>query len=66
MVQTPIIFDVKTQPKTLRTSTGSKDLQTVNLTLRVLFRKFINQHQKYSLFSILHILLYIYYCSLTV
>jgi len=38
MIQTPIIFDVKTQPKTLRTSTGSKDLQTVNLTLRVLFR----------------------------
>jgi len=38
MVQTPIIYDVKTLPKVLRTSTGSKDLQTVNLTLRVLYR----------------------------
>ena len=38
MVQTPIIYDVKTTPKVLRTQTGSKDLQTVNLTLRVLFR----------------------------
>jgi len=38
MIQTPIIYDVKTTPKVLRTQTGSKDLQTVNLTLRVLFR----------------------------
>ena len=37
-VQTPIIYDAKTIPKTLRTSTGSKDLQTVNLSLRVLYR----------------------------
>lgn len=38
MVQTPIIYDVKTNPKVLRTNTGSKDLQTVNLTLRILYR----------------------------
>jgi len=38
LVQTPVIYDVKTTPKVLRTQTGSKDLQTVNLTLRVLFR----------------------------
>ena len=37
-VQTPIIFDVKTNPKVLRTNTGSKDLQNVNLTLRILYR----------------------------
>jgi len=37
-VQTPIIYDVKTNPKVLRTNTGSKDLQTVNLTLRILYR----------------------------
>jgi len=38
LVQTPIIYDVKTNPKVLRTNTGSKDLQTVNLTLRILYR----------------------------
>merc|ERR1711892_190401 len=31
-------LDAKTIPKTLRTSTGAKDLQTVNLSLRVLYR----------------------------
>jgi len=42
MVQTPIIYDVKTNPKVLRTNTGSKDLQTVNLTLRILYRPIQN------------------------
>merc|ERR1711939_360859 len=38
LVQTPIIYDVKTNPKILRTSTVSKDMQTVNITLRILYR----------------------------
>ena len=55
-VQTPIIYDAKTIPKTLRTSTGSKDLQTVNLSLRVLYRwdkftrAFLKNEQYFQLF----------------
>jgi len=37
-VQKPIIFDIRANPKNLPVSTGSKDLQTVNITLRVLVR----------------------------
>jgi len=37
-VQKPIIFDVRTKPKNVPTVTGSKDLQNVNITLRILFR----------------------------
>lgn len=37
-VQRPIIFDAKTRPRNVPVATGSKDLQTVNITLRVLFR----------------------------
>ncbi|KAH3660556.1 hypothetical protein OGAPHI_007142 [Ogataea philodendri] len=37
-LQKPIIFDVRTKPRTITTTTGSKDLQTVSLTLRVLHR----------------------------
>eukprot|EP01096_Ripella_sp_DP13-Kostka_P014910 TRINITY_DN6841_c0_g1_i3.p1 TRINITY_DN6841_c0_g1~~TRINITY_DN6841_c0_g1_i3.p1 ORF type:complete len:277 (+),score=132.98 TRINITY_DN6841_c0_g1_i3:91-921(+) len=36
--QKPIIVDVRTTPKRLSSETGSKDLQIVNITLRVLFR----------------------------
>lgn len=43
LVQTPVIYDVKTNPKVLRTNTGSKDLQTVNLTLRILYRPIQDQ-----------------------
>ena len=35
-VQKPIIFDVRTRPRTISSVTGTKDLQMVNLTLRVL------------------------------
>lgn len=38
VVQDPIIIDVTTRPRSVSVSTGSKDLQTINLTLRVLFR----------------------------
>ncbi|XP_068234251.1 prohibitin 1 [Palaemon carinicauda] len=37
-VQRPIIFDAKTRPRNVPVITGSKDLQTVNITLRILFR----------------------------
>lgn len=37
-VQRPIIYDVKTRPRNIPVATGSKDLQTVNITLRILFR----------------------------
>ncbi|CAN3358296.1 prohibitin-1 [Diutina catenulata] len=35
-LQKAIIYDVRTRPKTITTTTGSKDLQNVSLTLRVL------------------------------
>jgi len=33
-----IIYDVRTHPKQIKSITGSKDLQMVNISLRVLFR----------------------------
>ncbi|KAG7158670.1 prohibitin-like [Homarus americanus] len=36
-VQRPIVFDARTRPRNVPVITGSKDLQTVNITLRVLF-----------------------------
>jgi len=38
ILQRPIIFDVRTKPRNISTTTGSKDLQMVSLTLRVLHR----------------------------
>lgn len=38
ILQKPIIMDVRTRPRNVHASTPSKDLQTVNITLRVLFR----------------------------
>ncbi|GMM53143.1 prohibitin subunit [Starmerella bacillaris] len=37
-LQKPILFDVRTKPRNISTTTGSKDLQMVTLTLRVLSR----------------------------
>ncbi|KAK0619252.1 band 7 family-domain-containing protein [Immersiella caudata] len=37
-LQKAIMFDVRTKPRTIGTTTGSKDLQMVSLTLRVLHR----------------------------
>ena len=34
----PIIFDIRTRPRNVQTLTGSKDLQMVSITLRVLTR----------------------------
>nr|AEN94571.1 prohibitin [Scylla paramamosain] len=42
-VQKPIMFDVRTRPRNVPVVTGSKDLQTVNITLRVLFRPISDQ-----------------------
>ncbi|XBW34589.1 hypothetical protein QEN19_000152 [Hanseniaspora menglaensis] len=37
-LQKPIIFDIRSKPKNISTNTGTKDLQNVSLTLRVLHR----------------------------
>jgi prohibitin 1 len=37
-LQKSILFDVRTKPRNIATTTGSKDLQMVSLTLRVLHR----------------------------
>jgi len=39
----PMIFDIKTLPMNIQTLTGSKDLQMVNLTIRVLSKPNINR-----------------------
>jgi prohibitin 1 len=38
IVQEPVVMDVTTRPRSVSVTTGTKDLQTINLTLRVLFR----------------------------
>lgn len=37
-VETPIIFDIRNRPIEVPTSSGSRDLQTVNMAVRVLFQ----------------------------
>lgn len=37
-VQRPIIFDIRAKPRNIPVATGSKDLQTVSITLRILYR----------------------------
>lgn len=37
-IQDPIIIDVRSRPRTIHSSTGTKDLQMVNISLRVLSR----------------------------
>lgn len=34
----PTVFDVRTHPTVIKSMTGSKDLQMVNISLRVLYR----------------------------
>jgi len=43
VIQKPIIFDVKSNFRNITTNTGSKDLQDVQITLRLLHRPIINQ-----------------------
>ncbi|CCE62965.1 hypothetical protein TPHA_0D03290 [Tetrapisispora phaffii CBS 4417] len=42
-LQKAIVFDVRTKPKSIATNTGTKDLQMVSLTLRVLHRPDVQQ-----------------------
>ncbi|KII61694.1 Prohibitin-1 [Thelohanellus kitauei] len=42
-IQQPIYFDVRTRPRSIPTITGTKDLQNVSITIRVLFRPEVNQ-----------------------
>jgi prohibitin 1 len=37
-LQKSIVYDVRTRPRNISTTTGSKDMQMVSLTLRVLHR----------------------------
>merc|ERR1711966_158690 len=37
-IQNPTVYDIRTRPKSISSVTGTKDLQQVNLTLRVLHR----------------------------
>lgn len=37
-LQKPVIMDVRTRPKQLSSPTGTRDLQTVNISLRILYR----------------------------
>ncbi|XP_055683815.1 protein l(2)37Cc [Lutzomyia longipalpis] len=45
-VQRPIIFDIRSQPRNIPVVTGSKDLQNVSITLRILFRPLPDQLPK--------------------
>jgi prohibitin 1 len=45
-VQKPIIFDIRSQPRNVPVITGSKDLQNVNITLRILYRPVPDQLPK--------------------
>ena len=45
-LQKAIKFDVRTKPRNISTTTGSKDLQMVSLTLRVLHRPEVQQLPK--------------------
>jgi len=45
-VQRPIIFDIRSQPRNVPVITGSKDLQNVNITLRILYRPIPDQLPK--------------------
>ena len=46
VVQRPIIFDVRTKPREIPSVTGTKDLQMVNIKLRVLWRPMIDELPK--------------------
>ncbi|KAL9925230.1 protein l(2)37Cc [Glossina fuscipes] len=45
-VQRPIIYDIRSQPRNVPVVTGSKDLQNVNITLRILYRPIPDQLPK--------------------
>uniref|UniRef100_A0A0G4HNS1 Prohibitin n=1 Tax=Chromera velia CCMP2878 TaxID=1169474 RepID=A0A0G4HNS1_9ALVE len=41
--QKPFIYDIRARPKTISTTTGTRDLQTVNLSLRLLYRPAVDR-----------------------
>ncbi|XP_064646628.1 prohibitin 1-like [Lineus longissimus] len=45
-VQKPVIYDCRSRPRNVPVVTGSKDLQNVNITLRILFRPQVDQLPK--------------------
>ena len=45
-LQKAIIYDIRTRPRSISTTTGSKDMQMVSLTLRVLHRPDISKLPK--------------------
>jgi len=45
MLEYPVIFNVKTQPTTVDSTTGTKDMQTIKIALRVLYRPDENELQ---------------------
>ena len=52
-LQRSIIYDVRTKPRNISTTTGSKDLQMVSLTLRVLHRPEVTKLPKiYQVYSL--------------
>mmetsp|Transcript_14627 Transcript_14627/g.42106 ORF Transcript_14627/g.42106 Transcript_14627/m.42106 type:complete len:283 (+) Transcript_14627:73-921(+) len=46
VIQRPIIFDVRTKPREIPSVTGTKDLQMVNIKLRVLWRPMVDELPK--------------------
>ncbi len=53
IVQTPVIFEVRTQAHEVSSHTGSRDLQTVEVSLRLLYRPDIESLPKiYSSFGV--------------
>ncbi|KAJ9457323.1 Prohibitin-6 [Diplonema papillatum] len=46
LLESPIIFDVRQQPISIQSSQGSRDLQVVNTTIRILFKSNENNLQK--------------------
>ena len=46
VVQRPIIFDIRTKPREIPSITGTKDLQMVNIKLRVLWRPVVGELPK--------------------
>jgi len=45
-IENPIIFDIRSRPRPIPTFSGSKDLQMVNITLRVLFKPQVSELPK--------------------
>jgi prohibitin 1 len=54
-LQRAIVFDVRTKPRNISTTTGSKDLQMVTLTLRVLHRPEVKALPKIYQVRMMHI-----------